>query len=144
MKEKKKIYAVIDTNVLVSALFSKTGLSHPAQVITAVIQGIITPLYNHEIINEYRDVLSRDKFKFKTEAVESLLSVFTLFGIDSVRVKAYNEIFPDSDDIVFYEVTMSKEDAYLVTGNLKHFPQKSFVVTPAKMIEILQEKELLE
>ena len=34
---------------------------------------------------------------------------------------------------------MSKEDAYLVTGNKKHFPNKPIVVTPAEMIELLNE-----
>ena len=48
-----------------------------------------------------------------------------------------DEIFPDSKDIVFYEVAMSKDDTYLVTGNTKHFPKKPFVVTPAEMVEIL-------
>ena len=39
--------------------------------------------------------------------------------------------------MVFYEVALSKEDAYLVTGNIKHFPKTPIVVTPAEMIEIL-------
>ena len=34
-------------------------------------------------------------------------------------------------------VTLSKDDAYLVTGNIKHFPKKPFVVTPAEMVAIL-------
>jgi len=44
---------------------------------------------------------------------------------------------PDEDDRVFYEVTLSKDDANLVTGNLKHFPKTPIVVTPAEMLEIL-------
>ena len=39
--------------------------------------------------------------------------------------------------MVFYEVTLSVDEAYLITGNIKHFPIKPFVVTPAQMIEIL-------
>lgn len=53
MKETKRIYAVIDTNVLVSALFSSNGSSNPALVIKAVITGDITPIFNWEIIQEY-------------------------------------------------------------------------------------------
>ena len=57
-------------------------------------------------------------------------------GICSERVTS--EIsFPDPKDIVFYEVAMYKDVAYLVTGNIKHFPKKPFVVTPAEMVEIL-------
>jgi hypothetical protein len=44
-------------------------------------------------------------------------------------------------DVVFYEVALSKEDAYLVTGNNKHFPQSPIVVTPAEMIKILESIE---
>ena len=46
MNEKETIYAVIDTNVLVSALFSTNGTSNPSRVIESVLKGIITPLYN--------------------------------------------------------------------------------------------------
>ena len=42
--------------------------------------------------------------------------------------------------MIFYEVVMAKreDDAYLVTGNQKHFPVRPFVVTPAEMMEILE------
>ncbi len=32
-------------------------------------------------------------------------------------------------------------DAYLVTGNIKHFPVQAHVVTPKEMLEILNENE---
>lgn len=47
---------------------------------------------------------------------------------------------PDPKDRVFYEVVMEKrksEDAYLVTGNIKHFPIKPYVVTPRQMMDII-------
>lgn len=84
-----KIYAVIDTNVLVSALFSISGHSNPSIIIRKIIDGVITPLYNEEILAEYDEVLNRDKF--------------------------------------------------LVTGNIKHFPKKPFIVTPAEMLTIINE-----
>ena len=49
---------------------------------------------------------------------------------------------PDPKDLVFYEVVMEErkeEDAYLVTGNIKHFPEKPFIVTPRQMIDIILE-----
>ena len=36
-----------------------------------------------------------------------------------------------SEDVVFYEVALSKDDAYLVTGDKKHFPQEAIVVPPS-------------
>ena len=70
-----------------------------------------------------------------------IISAFKDFGINTVQVKAGVSL-PDPDDIVFfYEVKMSKEDAYLVTGNIKHFPNTPLVVTPKEMIEILAGKK---
>lgn len=48
---------------------------------------------------------------------------------------------PDEDDRMFYEVALSEEDSFLVTGNLKHFPKTPKVVTAAKMMEILDHEE---
>ena len=101
----------------------------------------IVPLYNDEIIDEYQEVLSRDKFPFSKELIDSVIKVFTTAGIFLDRTKSSDEIFPDEKDIVFYEVSLSKEGSYLVTGNLKHFPQKSFVITPAEMVELLEKSD---
>lgn len=137
MPKRNKIFAVIDTNVVVSSLFSKDGTSSPAQVVTAVLQGEITPLYNDEILSEYREVLQRPKFSFTQSQIDEVLSIFVDYGVKSFRVDSSEEDMPDLDDIVFYEVTLSVVDAYLVTGNVKHFPHKSFVVTPTEMVNIL-------
>ena len=44
---------------------------------------------------------------------------------------------PDEDDRVFYEVTLSMEDSFLVTGNLKHYPSSPQVITPADFIKLI-------
>ncbi len=51
----------------------------------------------------------------------------------------------DMDDLVFYEIVMEKRDdnAYLITGNVRHFPKRDFVVTPSEMIEILYKDSAL-
>ena len=46
MKDGNKIYAVIDTNVLISTLFSRFGNSNPGIIINQVLEGNITPLVN--------------------------------------------------------------------------------------------------
>ncbi len=135
--EKNNIYAVIDTNVIVSALLSHNIQSSTYIVFDAILNGKITPIYNEDILNEYLEVLSRDKFPFQKEDIDMVATLIMRSGLKLERTKVIDEIFPDPKDIVFYEVAMSKDDAYLVTGNIKHFPQKPFVVTPAEMVEIL-------
>lgn len=134
---KNKIYAVIDTNVIVSALLSKNSHSSTTIVYEAILDGLLIPVYNDDILNEYIDVLSRKKFPFAKEDIQYIELLLTHIGIKMDRTKTNEEIFPDQKDVVFYEVALSKEDAYLVTGNIKHFPQKPFVVTPAEMVKIL-------
>ena len=137
------IYAVIDTNVLVSALLTHNMDAATAKVVQALMKHQFTPLYNEEIIDEYSDVLNRAKFGFSKSTVISYINAIKHLGQEASRIPS-NEHFPDPKDIVFYEVAMSKEDAYLVTGNTKHFPQKPIVVTPAEMVEILTNNGLLE
>ena len=136
------IYAIIDTNVLVSALLSRSSDAATVQVVGAIAEGSVCPLYNQEIIAEYEDVLRRPKFGFPPKAIDTILNTVLTIGLYADRVHS-SEHFPDADDIVFYEVALSKEDAYLVTGNTKHFPQTPIVVTPAEMVEILRNKQLL-
>ena len=131
------IYAVIDTNVLVSALLSRYPDAATVQVVSAISKSGFRPLYNQEILAEYRDVLSRPKFSFPSQAIVSILDAIQEIGILSDRIES-QEFFPDPKDVVFYEVALSKDDAYLVTGNTKHFPNKPIVVTPAEMLEILR------
>ena len=137
MKKGTKIYAVIDTNVIVSALISKHPGTAPLTVLANVFSGDITPVFNDEIIEEYQVVLSREKFHLNPQDIDTALSAITDYGLNLERTPDVDESFPDPKDLVFYEVKMSKDDAYLVTGNTKHFPKKSFVVTPIEMQNII-------
>lgn len=133
----KPILAVIDTNVIVSALLNHDKESNPSKVINDVLLGIITPIFNDEILSEYKDVLSRDKFPFRDSDIEDTLNLFLKKGIRVDSTFPVEEFIPDLDDVVFYEVAMSIEGTYLITGNIKHFPNNPIVVTPAQMVDIL-------
>lgn len=134
------IHAVNDTNVIVSALLTHNIESATVKVVEAFLMDKIIPLYNADIINEYRDVLGRAKFRFTPRIIDYYINAIHEKGISAERISS-GEFFPDPDDAVFYEVALSKEDAYLVTGNTKHFPKKPIVVTPAEMLEILESQE---
>ena len=134
-----RYYAVFDTNVLISSLLTKRTDTATAQVVDAISTGDIIPLYNQEILNEYDEVLHRAKFSFSEERIRRILIMIQQFGLP-VNPSPTGEILVDMDDLVFYEVVMEKrsEDAYLITGNIRHFPERSFIVTPAEMMTIIQ------
>lgn len=51
-------------------------------------------------------------------------------------------VLPDIKDLPFYEVVLEKQEdnAYLVTGNIKHFPKEPFIVTARQLIDILDDE----
>lgn len=132
-----KYYAVIDTNVLVSAMLKWSSV--PGSVMELVFDGPIVPVYNSEIFKEYQDVLLRPKFGFPAKVVNDILEGVESRGV-CVEAEQFDMRLPDPKDQVFYEVVLEKrksENAYLVTGNTKHFPIETFVVTPRQMLDII-------
>ena len=130
--------AVIDTNVLVSALLSSKNTAATVQVLERMITGEIIPLYSELIMKEYQEVLRREKFGFSSQRISYLLSFVERFGI-LVQPKAINITLPDMKDVPFYETVMEKriDGAYLVTGNMKHFPEKPYIVTPKQLLDMM-------
>jgi len=136
-----KYFAVIDTNVVVSALLNRNSV--PGTILEEALKGRIIPILHDDFLSEYGEVLRRPKFKFDRQDVEITLAGLIKRGIFT-DMAALADVVPDPDDAVFYQVVMEArktEDAYLITGNLKHFPVKTFVVTPKEMLEIMDEGE---
>lgn len=133
-----QVFAVIDTNVIVSALITKNPQSPPYVVLREALDGRIIPLYHTDIIEEYIEVLSRNKFHLAPKTIQTVINSIVANGI-KVNPKPTGEIFIDMDDLIFYEVAMEKrdDDAYIVTGNQKHYPVRDFIVTPSEMLDIL-------
>ncbi|MBQ7942121.1 MAG: putative toxin-antitoxin system toxin component, PIN family [Muribaculaceae bacterium] len=134
----KRFYAVIDTNVIVSALISSHSNAATVLMLKYVFDGNVIPLFNEEILEEYKEVLKRKKFKLPDYLINTVIETIKSNGIFLGRTKT-TEAIPDDKDIVFYEVKLSKEDSFLITGNIKHFPKTPFVVTPSEMLNIINE-----
>ena len=133
-----KFYAVIDTNVIVSALLKWNSV--PGVVLQAVFNGFVVPVYNDEILNEYRNVLNRPKFGFSSELISETISQIESLGVMENALETVAEAMPDPKDIVFYSIALAHgktAETHLVTGNVKHFPANPIVVTPRQMLDIL-------
>ena len=130
------LFVVFDTNVIVSAMLSNNPNAPTVKVVEAISQEKVIPLYNEEILVEYRKVLHRTKFNLHPSIVTSVRASIIRLGVKVNRTST-DETFIDLDDVVFYEVALSKEGSFVVTGNTKHFPKNPIVVTPAELLEIL-------
>ena len=88
---------------------------------------------------EYEDVFSRLKFHFSEKEKEWFVG-----GMEKVRVKNLDVLsieksgmpLPDESDRIFYDMARFC-GAYLITGNIKHYPAESFIVTPAQFLGLL-------
>lgn len=130
------IKAVIDTNVLVSGLWTHDPESPTKKILWALLNDDFEFFLNDRIVAEYADVLNRKKFGFDSEEVGRLIEHIRLAG-RTLQPKHVEELFPDPDDRVFYEVALAEPDTHLVTGNLKHYPVSPIVVSPAQFCELL-------
>ena len=87
--------------------------------------------------------MHREHFPEKGDINSATLKVLDAV-FDGIIIPLYHQdILAEYDDLVFYEVAMEKrdDDAYLVTGNQKHYPFKDFIVTPAEMMKIIETGE---
>lgn len=130
---------VIDTNVLVGALLSRKTDTAVVQFTDLLVHtDELVPLYDERIFKEYEDVLNRSKLGIRKSMIAGVLSLIIKKGRKVSRVyhPDKDELPSDVKDIPFYEVVLTKKNrASLVTGNKSHFPDKSFVVTPAEFFE---------
>ena len=123
---------VIDTNVLVSALWTRQ--SNASRIVDMIVTRALQLCYNSEIMSEYKNVLSRPNFKFSATDISNLLDLIKYEGISILTVPSQIH-FIDESDRVFYDVAKACS-AYLITGNKKHFPQEAFILNPAEFLSI--------
>ena len=124
--------AVLDTNVLVSVLWSPEG--NASTIVRLLLSDKVILCLDQQIIDEYKDVLSRPRLAFPPGQVEELLAELANRSL-SVIVPSSTVKMPDEADRKFYDVA-AYCGAYLVTGNIRHFPKDPIITTPAQFLAI--------
>jgi putative PIN family toxin of toxin-antitoxin system len=127
------VKVVLDTNILVSSLLTA---GPPAIIVDLASDGTVIPFYSNPILQEYWDVLSRKKFSFAPAQVTRLINDIVKTGIAVEGTQLNKNSKVDDDDRIFYDAAVEAA-AYLITGNIRHFPRESFIVTPAQFLAII-------
>jgi predicted nucleic acid-binding protein len=131
--------AIFDTNVIVSAGLNRNGA--PARL---VYEWVLTENVNlvtcPAVIAEYTNVVSRSKFEhhnFPPDWLKYLIDT----SLQMSDPAPWPPLLPDPSDAIFLSLA-SASGAWLVTGNLKHFPKPArrgvVVVAPAEYLEKLE------
>ena len=117
-------YAVIDTNVLVSAVLKQDSV--PGMIVELGFGGPIIPVLDETIENEYRKVLTRPKFHLTEDIVETIIATFRRRGL-YINADTMDIELPDPKDRVFYEIVM-EERKERISCNRQYpaFPVKTF------------------
>lgn len=131
--------AVFDTNVIVSAGVMPDG--PPGLLVESALGGGVQIVTCPRILDEYLDVVRRAKFlrhRFPPPWLQLLIEE----SLHLPDPEPWPHALPDPDDGPFLALA-HKAGAWLVTGNLRHFPQSArrglTVLTPAAYLKHLTE-----
>jgi len=134
--------AVLDTNVLVSAGLKLDSVPYRL-VMGGVLAGQVQAVACAAIIREYREVLWRPKFTrhgFPPDWIEGLIEM----SLQLPDPAQWPLALPDAADSVFLALAHAS-GAWLVTGNLKHFPKSArrgvTVISPAEYLADLEKEK---
>jgi len=136
------MFVVLDTNVLVSALFSATGASFA--LIKAIPSPKFTPVLSPTLWTEYQDLVSRSGI---IPAVISSATRQTICDIVYANARLqrihyrWRTQLPDPGDAHVLEVAVAGQVEYIITHNIKDLrPAISFgitAITPGDFIKLI-------
>ena len=135
--------AVLDTNVLLSALRSRDGASF--QILDRLERGEFTLILSQTVLAEYEEVLKRELMPlgYPVSAIELFLDDLCRC-VEIFRPSGFWKIaLPDADDEALAQLAMESKIDYLVTYNSRHFPADRLtavqVVDPRTFLDILRQ-----
>lgn len=117
------IHVVFDTNVLLASLLKPDGANRRCLRLVLGNPASFTICYSSQMMDEYRDVLSRPVVTGRGLArpAHDLLALVAKVGEELVPKYIPALVYPDIDDKPFLEAAVYV-NGVLITNNLKDFP----------------------
>jgi putative PIN family toxin of toxin-antitoxin system len=135
------IRAVIDTNVLVSALRSSTGDSH--QILLAADRGEFEVVLSVPLLAKYDDVCHRpdNGILIPASAIDDVINRIAQISWQQTIHYLWRGILPDPKDDMVLEVAVAAGASHIITFNHRDLKQASefgiAVVTPSEFMKKL-------
>ena len=138
LKQQEKYKVVVDTNLVVSALLSEEG--SPAIVFELILLELIENYTSKEIIEEIKEVFKREKIRsrVKPEQIDFIINNFETYSRRVDPEISLNVVKEDPDDDKFFEVAVTANANYIISGNKHVQAIKSF-----KDVKVMSPKEFL-
>lgn len=134
--------AVLDTNILVSALRSRKGASNA--VIQRLARGEFGATASTALILEYEDVLHRPDMvpDFSTAEIDSYLDSLCAVMSEAFIYFRWRPFLRDPKDDLVFECALASGASHIITHNIKDFQEVDqfgvSAVTPGAFLAILQ------
>ena len=129
----------VDTNVLVSGVFFG---GFPGKVVSTAQEGVFTLAMTPVLLDELRQVLSRDKFGLDPEAVRILIADMEACATIVYPTKFHQIVTRDSDDDAVVDCAVESGSQYIVSGDSHLTDMETVhgiaVVSPRRFVEIVE------
>jgi putative PIN family toxin of toxin-antitoxin system len=109
---------VLDTNVFVSGLISRTG--PPSRILRAIQNRQAIHLVSDPIVDEYLRVLDYPRirrFKGITEVFVADIAAYLVYQTQRIELLSTLHLSPDPDDNVFLATALDGKATMLITGD---------------------------
>lgn len=112
--------AVIDTNILISAMKSTMGASH--SVLMAIFRRQFVPVLSVPLVMEYEEVAKRPGLipHLSASQIDAILDLVCARGHEQRIFFNWRPFLSDTDDDMLVELAIAARAPYIVTSNLKH------------------------
>ena len=135
---------IIDTNILVAGLITRKTSSPTVRIVDAMLSGELIYLISPELLNEYKDVLSRPKLSklhgLNEEDIDNLLIELTANGLWREPKNKHKVIAPDLGDQHLWQLLSDEPNSTLVTGDkllLEHQHPKAKILSASAFLVLV-------
>ena len=133
------IRIVLDTNVLISALFFG---GNPQTVLEKAIMGQISLVLSKEILNEFEEVLCVKKFAYPPEIARNIGSELEAVSELVFPTRKIAAVKADPYDNLILECAVTAEVDYVVSGDNHLLELKRFegipILSPAQFLKVVE------
>jgi len=132
-----RVRAVLDTNVVVSALLTERG--RDALILDLALSGQFTLIVSDALLAEYDEVLRRPRFRLGLRKIERAMQEIRRAALH-INPHAQVRAARDPDDDMILECALAGGADYVETGNTRHFPaefQSIRIIPPKRFLVLL-------
>ena len=115
---------VLDTNIIISALYSKRGASY--RLLRAALSGdlsyAVSPLVAFEYEGKIHQKIDEGFLKVSIADSEKILDAFLAMAVIVWKPLLVRPVLPDLSDDKILECAISGDCTHIITFNIRHFP----------------------